>query len=96
MQLFYNVAVPLLFGLLLIVVNSFSTHSFNIVNAFSHVVLLPSTEGYFNGQRQLWVMLRPGILVIYCLDAALPQLPQGMVLVRIEFDYGYPSKVEHW
>ena len=40
--------LPLLFGLLLSVVNSCSTHYFNIVNAFANVVLLPSTEGYFN------------------------------------------------
>ena len=40
--------LPLLFGLLLSVVNSCNTHDFNIVNAFANVVLLPSTEGYFN------------------------------------------------
>ena len=39
--------LPLLFGLFLSVVNSFSTHHFNIANAFANVVLLPSTEGYF-------------------------------------------------
>ena len=50
MQLFYSVALclPLLFGLLLSVVNSCSTHYFNIVNAFANVVLFPSNEGYFN------------------------------------------------
>ena len=36
------------------------------------------------------------MLVIYCLEAALPQLPQGMVLVRTEYHYEYPSKLEHW
>ena len=40
--------LPLLFGLLLSVVNSCSTHYFNIANAFANVLLLPSTEGYFN------------------------------------------------
>ena len=40
--------LPLLFGSLLSVVNSCSAHYFNIVNAFANVVLLPSTEGYFN------------------------------------------------
>ena len=37
---------PLLFGSLLSVVNSCSTHYFNIVNSFANAVLLPSTEGY--------------------------------------------------
>ena len=45
--------LPLLFGLLLSVGNSCSTYYFNVVNAFANVVLLPSTEGYFNWQRQL-------------------------------------------
>ena len=40
--------LPLLFGLLLSVVNSCRTHYFNVVNACTNVVLLPSTEGYFN------------------------------------------------
>ena len=40
--------LALLFGLLLSVVNNCSTHYFNIVNAFANVVLLPSTERYFN------------------------------------------------
>ena len=35
--------LPLLFGSLLRVVNSCSTHYFNIVNAFANVVLLPSS-----------------------------------------------------
>ena len=38
--------LPLLFGLLLSVVNSRSLHYFSVVNAFTNVVLLPSTEGY--------------------------------------------------
>ena len=40
--------LPLLFGSLLSVVNSCSTHYFNIVSAFANVVLFLSTEGYFN------------------------------------------------
>ena len=40
--------LPLLFGSLLSVVNSCSAHYFNIVKTFANVVLLPSTEGYFN------------------------------------------------
>ena len=40
--------LPMLFGLLLSVVNSYITHYFNIVNAFANVVLLPSTQGYFS------------------------------------------------
>ena len=40
--------LPLLFGLLLSVVNSSSTHYFNVLNTFANVVSLPSTEGYFN------------------------------------------------
>ena len=64
--------LPLLFGSLLSVVHSCSTHYFNIANAFANVGLLPSTEGYFNGQRQLWVILLLGMFVIYCLAAALP------------------------
>ena len=40
--------LPLLFGLLLSVAKSCSTHDFNIVSALADVVLLPSTEGYFN------------------------------------------------
>ena len=38
--------LPVLFGLLLSVVNGRSTHYFNIANAFANVVLLPSTEGF--------------------------------------------------
>ena len=40
--------LPLLFGLLLIVANGCNTHYFNVAKAFANVVLLPSTEGYFN------------------------------------------------
>ena len=40
--------LPLLFGLLLSVVNSCSAHYFNVLNASAKVVLWPSTKGYFN------------------------------------------------
>ena len=40
--------LPLLFGLLLSLVTSSKTHYFNIVNTFANVVLLPSTEGFFD------------------------------------------------
>ena len=48
MQWFYTIVLALLFGLLVSVVNSCSTHYFNILNAFANVVLLPSTDGHFN------------------------------------------------
>ena len=88
--------LPPLFGLMLSVVNNCSTHYFNVVNAFANVVLPSTIEGCFNSQRQLWVILLLGILVIYWLDAALSQLPQGMVLVCTKYYYQTPSKLEHW
>ena len=42
---FTLLCLPLVFGLLLSVVSSRHTHYFNVVNAFTYVVLLPSTEG---------------------------------------------------
>ena len=42
------VRLPLLFGWLLSLVNSYSAHYFNVVNAFPNVVLMPSTGEYFN------------------------------------------------